>query len=153
MKGGITSGAAKSAKTLAQQVARQVAREPIEVLKQAGQQVAGKEPEASQRGPLQETKPAREGGVDPQLKLKMEAQGQRQLAALEAEIKDIQIRKQQEAAAKAQEERAIAAQSQAEKKELPKVPARPSRRLFGSGQKAQAEKQKTRVEKPLPPSG
>ena len=146
---GVVSDSAKSAKNLAKQVARQIAREPLEVLKTAGQQVSGTERVA----------PPQSAGIpspkefSPQEKAKIEVQGQRQLAALEQEIRDIQKRKQQEVAFKVQQEQAIAIQAQAEKKELPKVPSKPSRRLFGFGQKAQAEKQKTRVEKPLPPSG
>lgn len=147
---GVVSDSTKSAKNLAKQIARQMAREPLEVLKAAGQQVGGAEVAAPPPG-------AREGllakGPSPQEKAKIEALGQRQLAALEAEIKDIQTSRQQEAALKAQQEQQIAAQAQAEEKELPKVPSRPSRRFFGIGQKAQAEKQKTRVEKPLPLSG
>jgi hypothetical protein len=36
--------------------------------------------------------------------------------------------------------------------EVPTVHSKPSRR-FGAGQKSQAEKEQTRVEKPVPPSG
>ena len=146
----LASDSAKSAKNLAKQVAKQMAREPLEILKTAGRQVEGAEkivqPQGPPGAPLTQE-------FSPQEKAKIEAQGQRQLAALEAEIKDIQRRKQEEEMAKVQEEQALITQAQEEKKEPPKVPSKPSRRLFGIGQKAQAEKQKTRVEKPLPPSG
>lgn len=144
------SDSTKSAKNLAKQVAKQMAREPLEVLKAAGRQVGGVE-----KAPLPQTAPGitRPKELSPQEKARIEARGQRQLAALEAEIKDIQKSRQQEAILKAQQEQQAVAQAQAEKKELPKIPSKPSRKLFGFGQKAQAEKQKTRVEKPLPPSG
>lgn len=147
---GIAADSAKSAKNLAKQIAKQIAREPLEVLKAAGSQVGGTE-----RVPTPQTAPVVPASKEPtpQDKAKIEAQGQRQLAALESEIRDIQSKQQQEAAVKIQQEQAIAAQAQEEKKELPNIPSKPSRRLFGIGQKAQAEKQKTRVEKPLPPSG
>jgi hypothetical protein len=146
----IISSSAKSAKSLAKQVAKQMAREPLEVLRAAGTQVG-----AGERMPPTPPAPGVSSPKEPspQDKARIEAQGQRQLAALEAEIKDIQKSREQEAAVKIQQEQAVAAQSQAQEKEPPKVPSRPSRRLFGIGQKAQAEKQKTRVEKPLPPSG
>ena len=146
----IISSSAKSAKNLAKQVAKQMAREPLEVLRAAGTQVGGTErvsPPPTAPGVSSSKEPS------PLDKVKIEAQGQRQLAALEAEIKDIQKSREQEAAVKTQREEAVAAESQAQEKEPPKVPSKPSRRLFGIGQKAQAEKQKTRVEKPLPPSG
>ena len=147
---GVVSDSAKSAKNLAKQVARQMAREPLEVLRAAGTQVGGGE-----RMPPTPTAPGVSSPKEPspQDKAKIEAQGQRQLAALEAEIRDIQKSQQQEVAIKIQQEQAALAQSQAQEKEPPKIPSKPSRRLFGIGQKAQAEKQKTRVEKPLPPSG
>ena len=147
---GVVSDSAKRAKNLAKQVARQMAREPLEVLRAAGTQVGGGE-----RMPPTQTAPGVFSAKEPspQDKAKIEAQGQRQLAALEAEIRDIQKSQQQEAAIKIQQEQVALAQSQAQEKEPPKIPSKPSRRLFGIGQKAQAEKQKTRVEKPLPPSG
>jgi hypothetical protein len=146
----LAGDSAKSAKSLAKQVAKQMAREPLEILKTAGQQVASVEqapaPQGASGVPLTQE-------ISPQEKAKIEVQGQRQLAALENEIKDIQNKKLQEAAIKVQQEQAVIAESQTQEKELPNVPAKRSRRLFGFGQKAQAEKQKTRVEKPLPPSG
>ena len=147
----LAADSTKSAKNLAKQIARQMAREPLEVLKTAGHQVGG----AETGGPPQAS-PGASSPKEPSVqdKARIEAQGQRQLAALQAEIKEIQRRKQQEEIAKKQEEKAlIAQQAQGQKKELPTVPSKRSRRFFGFGQKAQAERQKTRVEKPLPPSG
>jgi len=146
---GIVADSAKSAKSLAQQVARQMAREPLEVLKEAGQQVAGTEELISQ-----ETAVPKETGILPEEKARIESQGARQLAALEEELKDIRIEKGRKELIQKEEERAQAIAQENQKNEaLPAIPAKRSRRMFGFGQKAQAEKQKTRIEKPLPPSG
>lgn len=147
----LAADSTKSAKGLAKQIARQMAREPLEVLKTAGRQVGGAEKGVPTQNVPEASSPKEPSVQD---KARIEAQGQRQLAALQAEIKDIQKRKQQEEIAKVQQEQAlITQQAQKERKEPPKVPSKPSRRLFGFGKKAQAERQKTRVEKPLPPSG
>ncbi|HJX59479.1 hypothetical protein A2V61_02920 [Candidatus Woesebacteria bacterium RBG_19FT_COMBO_47_8] len=146
---GIVADSAKSAKSLAQQVARQMAREPLEVLKEAGQQVAGTE-----ERPSQETAAPKEAGFLPEEKARIESQGARALAALEEELKDIRIEKGRKELIQKEEERAqVVAQENQKNEALPGIPAKPSRRFPGFGQKAQAEKQKTRIEKPLPPSG
>lgn len=61
-----------------------------------------------------------------------------QKQVLKAQTEAVKFRKQQE--------------SQANLKEVPTIHSKPSRR-FGAGQKHEAEKQQTRVEKPIPPSG
>ena len=124
------------------QVARQIAQEPLEILRQAGNQVAPlPTPEAPRVSP----------GVLPlEEKKRIQARDTRLIQALEEEIKDIRKQKEMEEAKRIQEEEP---QKPEEQKPLPSVPTKPSRRLFAFGAKAQAEKQKTRVEKPLPPSG
>lgn len=144
----------KKAKSLAQQVARNMAQEPLEILKQAGQQVSGVE---SARQPQVEAEIQKQGFDDEisRHRAKIEMQSRRQLLALENELRDIKDQKKQERLLAAQREAQAAEAERLKEKQkpLPKIATKPSRRLFGFGPKAQAEKQKTRVEKPLPPSG
>ena len=144
MKPGIKVGAGKSARDLAKQAAKQIAREPLEILKQAGRQVGGEalRPQTPQEGPqAQGAEP-----VKPELKEKIKAQDRRLIQALEKEIEDIKAQKE------------MAGQQEPQPKAEPQKPlvepsTKPSRKLFSFGPKAQAERQKTRVEKPIPTSG
>jgi hypothetical protein len=134
---------------LAKRVVRQIVAEPFEVLKKAPEQIAGME-----KAPQEIlTAPEKQATITPEEKAKIEAQGNRQLKALEAEIKDIQKLQKQKEAARAQEGQSPEPQELAQKRMLKEPPTKRSRRLFHFGKKAQAEKQKTRIEKPLPPSG
>lgn len=146
----IIGDTAKSAKNIAKQVAKQIAQEPLEVLKQVGRQVTSTETgELPQTGG--QTRPTQEipaGEVE-----KIKVQGQRQLAALEQELQDILVQEKQKKLAKVQEDRRAGEISKEEEKPLVEPSTKRSRRLFGFGPKAQAERQKTHVEKPLPPSG
>jgi len=147
---GIVADSAKSAKNLAKQVALQMAREPLEVLKEAGKQVAGGE-NVQESGEIPVSKAV---GIPPEEKARIESQGARALQALEQELKDIRIEKGRKELIQKEEERVQkVAETNKQNEPLSAVPSKPSRRLFGFGQKAQAEKQKTRIEKPLPPSG
>ncbi len=138
MKPGIKSDTAKSAKSLAQQAARQVAREPFEILKQAGRQVVGGEvPQTQSSEP-----------VNPELREKIKEKDTRLIEALEKEIEDIKAQKKL-----AEQKRVEKAPPQETPKPLVEPSTKRSRRLFSFGPKTQAERQKTRVEKPLPPSG
>jgi hypothetical protein len=144
----------KTTKILAQQVAKKMAQEPLEILKQAGRQVGGTEkPEHPQVASETPSPGVRE--IPEEQKARIEMQSRRQLQALENELKDIQEQKRQQKLLKAEKEaQELEAQKvKEEQKPLPKIATKPSRRLFGFGPKAQVEKQKTRVEKPLPPSG
>jgi hypothetical protein len=166
----------KTAQKIAQQAARQMAQEPIEILKQAGQQISGTEfqPEDSSKPPSEEPKKEE----DSQLKQKIEVQGQRQIEALQKEIQDIEDQKlfsdllkkisegetipledypqltmEQKEVLKAQMEAVQARKEETEKeKPVAEPDTKKSRKLFGFGS-SQAEKQKTHVEKVLPPSG
>lgn len=147
MKPGIASDTTKSGKNLAKQIAKQVAREPVEILKQAQEQTIGT------AAPPQEEKPQpQEKEITPNEKAKIEAQGQRQIQALEKELKDIQVLKANEKQVTVQKPLA-GEKKEEEKKPVVEPATRPSRRLFGFGPKAQAQKQQTHVEKILPPSG
>jgi hypothetical protein len=172
---GIVSDTTKSAKQIAQQMAKQMAREPLEIWKEGAEQIKGQETEEAQ-----ELSPEiKRTQVSPEEKAKIEAQGQRQIQALEGEIADIEKQKifndllrkiaageevsladipelsrEQIEVLKAQQ-LAVSARKEvkAESQPLEEPKTKRSRRFPGFGQKAQAEKQQTRVEKPLPPSG
>ena len=146
MKPGIKSDTAKSAKSLAGQAAKQIAQEPLEILKQAGKQVAAGE---TLRQPTQpEGLPTQSLGVSPELKEKIKEKDTRLIEALEKEIEDIKAQK------KLEEQKRV---EQVPPPEAPKSLVEPltkrSRKLFSFGAKTQAERQKTRVEKILPTSG
>ncbi len=171
----------QSAVDLAQKIARQVAEEPIEILKDAREQVTGQETSK----PLENQTPKNQ--VEPSLqeteqqKVKDKAFSERRMQALQNEIEDIrkgdlfkdlqakisegieipledypELSMEQKQVLKAQMEAVKFQKQQAEfqssVQEVPSVSSKPSRR-FGAGQKHEAEKQQTRVEKPVPPSG
>ena len=111
MKTGTLSDTKKTVKDMAKQSAKQILAEPFEILKKAGEQVAGFENKEnsfdkgnSQLPPEQN----RQVQGEQVLKQKLEAQGQRQIQALETEIKD--IRREKEIA----KEQKIIAQNQKE---------------------------------------
>ncbi len=148
MKPGLASDTTKSGKNLAKRIAKQVVREPIEILKQVEKQTIGI------ATPAQEEKPQpQEKEITSNEKAKIEAQGQRQVQALEKELKDIQVLKVQKGQAEIQEKVVAEKKKEEEKKPVVEPASKPGRRLFGFGQKAQAQKQQTHVEKILPPSG
>jgi hypothetical protein len=140
MKPGIASDTKKSGKSLAQQIARQMGQEPFEILKEAGREVMGtQEPMKRENARFQEEVKLREA--------KDKAQSKRQIEALEKELKDIQTISAQKA-----QERAAPEPKKVVEPVVEPTPKR-SRRFLGFGPKAQAERQKTRVEKILPPTG
>jgi len=177
----------QSARDLAQKIARQMAQEPIEILKDAGAQVAGGEQDSSR----QEVRPLdsknseiRKQTLQNQQKLQDQMKSSRRMEALNAELNDIrkqdlfkdlqnkisqgidvpiadyselsieqkQVLKAQMEAVKFQKQQAAYNQSRGG---ALTSSAKPSRRMGAGqrGQKAEAEKQQTRVEKPVPPSG
>jgi len=164
-----------SAKQAAIQAAKKIAQEPLEILKKASEQVGGTLPQA----PSEETPSAEvlKTQVSPEEKAKIEVQGQRQVQALEVEIADIErekmltdlqgkiaageevsltnipeLTREQIEVLKAQQ-LAVSARKEAEAKAKPleEPKTKHSRRLRIFGPKAQAEREKTHVEKPLPP--
>lgn len=133
-------------KKVVTQVARQIAQEPIEILKQGGKQIEGAETlrtQAPQEAPNQSSE---QTNKQPEQKIK--EKDTRLIEALEKEIEDIRAQK------KMQEQKAKGELPPPEAPEpLVEPSTKRSRRLFSFGRKTQAERQKTRVEKPLPPSG
>lgn len=167
----------KTTQQIAQQIAKQVAQEPLEILKQAGKQISETEnstPDSAKEPPQEKKEEA-----TPELKKKIAVQDQRNLQAYEKEIEDIrrekifadlqrriaegeivnltdipELTREQIEVLQAQQAAVSSRKEEVEKqKPLIEPTTKQSRDLFGRGQKAQAEKQKTHVERPLPPSG
>lgn len=172
----------QTARDLAQKIARQMAREPLEVVKNAGSQVAGVEMQKPQENPSQnQNSEAQAKIVQQQNELQDKAKSGRRMGALEQELKDIhkqdlfkdlqnkiaqgievpvadytELSMEQKQVLKAQMEayqnQRLKIKNQNASVEAPAIHSKPSRR-FGAGQKQEAERQQTRVEKPVPPSG
>lgn len=168
----------QSAADLAQKIARQIAQEPLEILKTAGEQMTGPEIAKPQENSESENPQKSQNG---QQKLLDQMKSGRRMEALNQELKDMhkqelfaglqarisegeeipltdygnlsmeqkQVLKAQMEAVKSQKQQA---QDSQDSYEVPSISSKPSRR-FGAGQKHEAEKQQTRVEKPVPPSG
>ena len=160
----IFSDTKKSSKKLAQQVAKQMAQEPLEILKQAGKQATGVEKAPSNQNQPDLEKEKGKMAEERELKVKLEAQSKRQIQVLENELKKIQ----QEKDVKKQQEEIMQEQAEEVKKEEKKIkpliePASKRPRnifaFFGlrkskkKGGQLTAERQKHRVERPMPPTG
>lgn len=152
MNWGIKSQVAGQTKTLAQQIAKQVAQEPLEVIKTGAAQVAGMEKPSLQPPPRQfsQSQPAPTQADIEVLRQQDQSRSKQLHENLEREIKEIREKKNQE--------RILQAQAQAVPVEqniqpLQSVASRPSRKLFSFGAKADAQRKKTRIERPLPPTG
>lgn len=181
MKSSLAQDTTNSAKSVAQNIARQIAQEPIEILKSAADQITNPEVSKPQENGVKTPPPDNQPKTDTNAQgLKDKAFTQRRMQALQNEINDIrkqdvvkdlqgrisggetvpledypELSMEQKQVLKAQME---AYKNQALKmknqnySEVPAIQSKPSRR-FGAGQKHEAEKQQTRVEKPVPPSG
>lgn len=151
---GIVNDTKKTTQQIAQKVAQQIAQEPVEILKQAATQISGVESEVKNENPNapKENSQNIPSTNETQLKEKLKVQGQRQLQALETEIKEIRQQKEQKETVEEQQE--VIQKQQAEQIETPapQISSKPSRKFMG-GQKQAAQRETTRVEKPLPPSG
>jgi hypothetical protein len=175
---GTAKQAGNSARDLAQKIAKQMAQEPLEVLKTASEQIVGPEIAHPQENSNSQNQ---EKASDSGQKLLDQMKSGRRMEALNQELKDMhkqelfadlqarisegeevpltdygnlsmeqkQVLNAQMEAVKAQRQQAQNAQ---DSYEVPSISSKPSRR-FGAGQKHEAEKQQTRVEKPVPPSG
>lgn len=173
----------QTARDLAKQVARQMAQEPLEILKEASGQVTGQEFPPSPDAPRPpQTVEEQQKLMAHQEELRDKMQAGRRMEAFQRELdeirkqnlfKDLQAKiaegqdvpiedygelsMEQKQVLKAQMEAVTFQKKQAEYNE-----AQGGGALFGSakkgrkmggGQKHEAEKQQTRVEKPVPPSG
>ena len=156
MSTGIKSQVAKQTKTLAQQIAKQVAQEPLEVLKAGTPQVAGMEKGAAQpprQGQVAQAQPATAPVDIEALKQQDQARSRQLHENLEREIKEIREKEQQKRILQAQVQAQAEVSPEEKIKPLAQPGSRPSRKLFSFGPKADAERKKTRVERPLPPTG
>jgi hypothetical protein len=171
--------AGQSARDLAQKIAKQIAQEPLEVLKNAEEQVVN--PEAPAEVSPQNQKEGQQKAFESQQKTQDKMKSVRRMEALEQELKDIhkqdlfkdlqrkiaqgitvpledypelsmeqkQVLKAQMEAVKYQREQAAYAQSQ----EGFQTPVSKRGRRFGTTRKEEAQKEQTHIEKPVPPSG
>lgn len=171
---------AQTTKNLAKTVAKQIAQEPLEILKDAREQVTGSEK------PQVGSQPQKTNEENPEEKYQKELndnlKSSRRMEAFDRELKDIakenlfkelqekiskgeevyideyqELSMEQKQVLKAQleaieKQKQIREQNQGKENFLQVVSKR-GRRLMGMGQKKAAEKQTTRVEKPIPPSG
>ena len=168
---------AQTAKTLAQQIAKQIAQEPAEILKDVREQTTGTEssaeaPNKSRQHETQDKKLEEQKNIQDKMKsTRLYEAFQRELddihkADLFKELQsriangeeipledypDLSIEQKQVLMAQMEAVKIQRAQTKTEFNEVPVVRSKPSRR-WGAGQKTEAEKQQTRVEKPTPPS-
>ncbi len=166
----------KTVQDLARNAAKQIANEPSEVLKEAVDQIGGTgiQMPDTQTG----TKPQEENQEYHENQDKVKSQ--RVFGALQKEIEDIrrqgifkdlqasisqgadvpidnytELSMEQKQVLKAQAEafrNQVRKQQEAGLTEVPTIHSKPNRK-FGAGQKQEAEKERTRIEKPIPPSG
>ena len=160
-----------------------MAREPLEVLKTAREQISGPEKPRPQEGHTQDHGPDTESKIiQNQRELQDKIKSTRRMEAYQRELDDIrkenlfkdlqtkitqgidvpledypELSQEQKQVLRAQKEAIEFQKKQAEyaqdqKSGPPVVKSKPGRR-FGHGQKQEAERQQTRVEKPVPPSG
>lgn len=179
--GGVGNTAAKTVQDIAKTIAGQMADEPLEILKDASGQVTGIEQGAPRKFPQDQNENGQPQQDTGQEELKDKAFADRRMRALQTEIDDIrrgeifkdlqakisdgetvpledypELTMEQKQVLKAQMEAVKFRRQQMEYNaslnEVPGIHSKPSRR-FGAGQKHEAEKAQTRVEKPVPPSG
>ena len=165
-------------KKLAQKIARQIAQEPLEILKTASSQVAGTEVPKPQENYQQ---PQKSDNQQKQIQNQQEQhdkmQSSRRMEAYQRELEDIRkhdvFKKLQERISQGEQiplqdypelsmeqKQVLNAQMEAVRMQMTnnqmtndKLIIPGSKRGRQMGQKQEAEKQQTRVEKPVPPSG
>lgn len=160
------------------QIAKQMAREPLEILNDVKEQATGEEtserPDSGLDSSNDQKKLAEQQG-----KLNDQLKSGRRMEALQREIEDIrkqdkfsdlqkrisegeEISLEEYPELSMEQKQVLNAQMEAVKvqstkysvqSEGLKVPGSKKGRRFGQGQKQEAEKQQTHVEKPVPPSG
>ena len=178
--GNSVQDSAKSAKQLAMDTAKRAAHEPLEILKEVSSQSFGEASKKPQEQDSQSEDNKTQSSNTPQKEASGEKIDTQRLQALEREINQIQSEKiykdvmqkvtngeevsltditelspEQKQVLMAQME-AVKQRKQAEAQQPDStlnISAKPSRKFFGIGAKQAAQKQTTRVERPVPPSG
>ena len=170
--------AAKSAKTLAQQIAKQIAQEPIEILKTARSQVAGTESVGRPENKPPTLSEPPEPGEAKQKEQVDKLKSARRIEALNRELTDIEkqdkfkelqkrisegeeisleeypdLTIEQKQVLKAQMEAVKNQQLVSSEKPLVEPQAHRGRQLFNFGKKTAMKREQTHVEKIVPPSG
>jgi hypothetical protein len=141
---GLISDTKKKGKDLARDMAKQIAREPLEILKTAGEQVVGTT-ETKTNTPPTEPEQKSTAPQNEALEKHLEIQGQSQIKALEQEMKEIRTIKENRAKLEAQTLPTVEPQNP-----LIEPTSRPKRGLFtGMGNRLQAKRQEKRVENPI----
>jgi len=142
----------KKTQDIAQKIAKQIAQEPLEILKTAGQQVSSVEID-SQNSQSPDVAGESAKSTDNQLAFKKdEEQSTRMYQTLEAEMKDIRTKKQQEELQKKQALEQQLKQENAGKKPLVEPMSKKGRR-FIAGMAGKIEQLKKKSEIRMPPSG
>ena len=164
---------------LAQKITKQIVREPLEILRDVKEQTVGETLNPSVPPPENQNEDQKKL-VDDQKELGDKMKSGRRMEALQREIEDIrkqdifkdlqrrisegeEVYLEEYPELSMEQKQVLMAQMEAVKNqkaavnknvltEVPTIHSKPSRR-FGAGQKQQAEKEQTRVEKPVPPSG
>jgi len=179
----IPAKASDSAKKMAQSIAKQLAQEPLEILKDAAAQVTGVETQRPQENYQQPQNTDNQTKlIHDQQELQDKMRSSRRMEAYTRELEDIRkqdvFKKLQERISQGievplndyselsmEQKQVLNAQMEAvkfQKRQAAYMESQNSGSLFGSskksrrmgsGQKQEAEKQQTRVEKPVPPSG
>ena len=179
----IPAKASDSAKKIAQNIARQIAEEPLEILKTASSQVTGVEVQKPQENYQQaQNSDSQAELIQHQQEIQENIKASRRIEAYKRELEDIHKQDlfgdlQQKIAQgievpisdyselSVEQKQVLNAQMEAvkfQKKQAEYMETQSGGSLFGSakkgrkmggGQKQEAEKQQTRVEKPVPPSG
>jgi hypothetical protein len=181
MKQGVISDATKSSRQLAQDIARKMAQEPLEILKSAREQTTGIETDGRPDSQIPDQNVDQQKKLEEQQKIQDNLRSSRRLEAYKQELEDIkkqdvfkglqqrisegeeipltnysELTMEQKQVLMAQMEAVKFQKKQAEFQSQDRGPLFGSSkkgRRFGQGQKQEAEKQQTRVEKPVPPSG
>jgi len=170
----------KTTKDLAQKIARQIAQEPLEILKDARDQMTGVETTRQPDSQMAGQQVSQQEKLTEQQKIQDHLKATRRMEAFQRELED--IRKQdlfkslQEKISQGitipledypdlsmEQKQVLKAQMEAVRNQISKqqasgqnsleIPVSKKSRRFGSSQKQEAQKQTTHVEKPVPPSG
>jgi len=173
--------AGQTARDLAQKIAKRMAREPLEVLKKAESQVTGSEEQKPQEmSPQSQSTDTQAKIIERRGQFQDKIKSTRRVEAYQRELDDIRKRDlfkdlqrrisegeeipledypeltmEQKQVLKAQMEavRREATRREAAGQNVLEVPGSKRGRRFGQTRKQEVERQQTRVEKPVPPSG